>query len=166
MVKRTSQKRKILEIGEGDEATDANAKERLATRSTEVNGMFTAGAYHWLFYGKAGVGLQEGVPFGQKCASGQCHKILNPSLEGDAGEVKGSDSMYAFAGINSNGDEGELYTMCYPCHCVACRAQGSPNDEFVGCPNRDQVGVWQRRTCQRSFGAVQRATTQNNLATT
>ena len=68
-----------------------------------------------------------------------------------------SDSMYEFAGINPRGAEGELYLKCFSCHCIVCRNEVAPSVEFASCPHRDQTGLWRRRPCHRSFGAVQRA---------
>ena len=101
--------------------------------------------------------MKEGIPFGQKCAKGECHRILDESLEGDADAVPNSDSMYAFAGINPRAAEAELYHSCYFCRCTECRKQRSPSVEYIGCPNRTQTGLWRKGACHRSFGAVQRA---------
>ena len=84
------------------------------------------------------------VPWGQICKPGECHAILDPTEEGDADEVKGTDSMYEFAGINPNITEGELFTKCFPCHCSACRSPSSVSVEYDACPNHSQTGGWQR----------------------
>jgi hypothetical protein len=155
-MERAKRQRTILELGEGNEVTGADVKQRIETSGAAVNGIFSAHAYHWLFYGQAGSGLTEGVPFGQKCGPGECHRILDDALEGEADAVPNSDSMYEFAGINPRAAEGELHHKCYPCHCTVCRAQPSLSIEFVGCPNRSQTGCWRRGPCHRSYGAVQR----------
>jgi hypothetical protein len=155
--KRAARKRTIIELGEGDEVTQADAKQRIETSAAAINGIFSAHAYTWLYYGTAGSGLKEGVPFGQKCGPGECHRLLDDALEGEADPVPNSDSMYEFAGINPRAAEAELHTKCYPCHCNVCRDQPSLSIEFTGCPNRSQTGFWRRQPCHRSFGAVQRA---------
>ena len=155
-VQHTARKRKVVELGEGDEATGANPKQRIETSGAAVNGIFSAHAYHWLFYGTPGSGLKDGVPFGQKCGPGECHRILDEALEGDADAVPNSDSMNEFAGVNPRAEEAELYHKCYPCHCIACRTEPAPSQECLTCPNRTQSGIWQQGACHRSFGAVQR----------
>ena len=75
--------------------------------ASEERGMFSASAYHWLFLAPPSPGLKV-VPWGQICQPGECHGILDETEEGDADEVKGSDSMYEFAGINPRIEEGEL----------------------------------------------------------
>ena len=82
-VQRIARKRTITELGEGDEASGANAKQRVETSGAALNGIFSAHRYHWLFYGTPGSGLQPGVAFGHKCSPGECHRIVDDSLEGD-----------------------------------------------------------------------------------
>ena len=155
-IERATRKRTIVELGDGDEVTGSHPKERMETSGAAVNGIFAAHRYHWLFYGVAGSGLKEGVPFGQKCQPGECHQLLDEALEGDADSVPNSDSMYSFAGVNPRAAEGELYHQCYPCRCTECRKQAAPSTEYLGCPNRAQTGLWRRSPCHRSYGAVQR----------
>jgi hypothetical protein len=97
------------------------------------------------------------VPWGQVCKPGECHAILDPSEEGDADEVKGTDSMYEFVGINPHITEGELFTKCFPCHCSTCRSPSSVSVEFNACPNYSQTGGWQRDACHCTRGLVARA---------
>ena len=97
------------------------------------------------------------MPWGQVCKPGECHAILDPTEEGDADEVKGTDSMYEFAGINPRITEGELFTKCFPCHCAACRAPTSVSVEYDACPNKSETGFWQRDACHCTRGLVERA---------
>eukprot|EP00966_Prymnesium_polylepis_P008383 193154-Prymnesium_polylepis.1 len=97
------------------------------------------------------------MPWGQICKPGECHAILDPTEEGDADEVKGTDSIYEFAGINPRVAEGELFTKCFPCHCQACRASSSVSVDFDACPNQTETGCWQRDACHRTRGLVERA---------
>ena len=125
--KRAKRTRTILEMDAGQEAEGREARTRIETRS-EVSGLFSPTAYHWLFFAPPAPGLKV-VPWGQVCKPGECHGILDPTEEGDADEVKGTDSMYEFAGINPRATEGELFTKCFPCHCKACRAPSSVSVE-------------------------------------
>ena len=87
----------------------------------------------------------------------ECHAFLDPTEEGDADEVKGSDATYEFAAINPRVEEGELYLKCFTCHCQMCRQPTSVNTEFRQCPNLIQTGGWRRVPCHRTRGFVQRA---------
>lgn len=97
------------------------------------------------------------MSFGQTCAPGECHRILDEALEGEADAVPGSDSMYCFAGVNPRVEEGELFHMCFPCLCQVCREQATPSVDFRECPNITQTGIWRQSACHRSYGVVQRA---------
>ena len=154
--KRAKRQRTILEMDPGQEAAGHEARTRIES-SSEVSGLFSPTAYHWLLLAPPAPGLKV-VPWGQVCKPGECHAILDPTEEGDADEVKGTDSMYEFAGINPRAAEGELFTKCFPCHCEVCRAPSSVSVEYDACPNRAQTGRWQRDACHRTRGLVERAT--------
>lgn len=68
---RSAQRRRIVQVAEGCEATGMNGQPREVTSmSNGVNGYFKATQYHWLFYGLPGMGLKDGIPFGVKCSRG------------------------------------------------------------------------------------------------
>ena len=158
--KRTKRQRTIVEMDPGQEAAGREARMRIES-SSEQHGLFSPTAYHWLFFASPAPGLKV-VPWGQVCKPGECHAILDPTEEGDANEVKGTDSMYEFAGINPCVTEGELFTKCFPCHCKACRVPSSVSVEYDACPNRAQTGGWQRDACHRTRGLVERAAKKRN----
>ena len=153
--RRAKRKRTVIEIDEGNEAEGIEGRTREESRS-EVDGIFSAIKYHWLLFCLPSPGLKV-VPWGQICEPGECHAILDEKEEGDANEVKGSDSMYEFAAINPRIEEAELYTKCFPCDCPTCRGSTTVSTEFDACPNISQTGRWRRVACHRTRGLVARA---------
>lgn len=153
--RRAKRKCTIIEIDAGDEATERGSRERVCERS-DVSGMFSPVKYHWLLLAAPSPGLKI-VQWGQACKPSECHAFLDPTEEGDADEVKGSDATYEFAAINPRVEEGELYLKCFTCHCQMCRQPTSVNTEFRQCPNLIQTGGWRRVPCHRTRGFVQRA---------
>ena len=157
--KKRRTKRKAAEIIEVDEGNEDNqGADQVGARRAEAaqeHDIFSASKYHWLF-----LSLDHSakiVPWGQVCGLGECHAIYDETEEGDADPVRGTDSMYEFAGINPRAEEGELFTRCFPCHCRVCRELSSVNVELRACPNLSQTGGWRKAACHRTRGVVQRA---------
>ena len=155
--RRAKRSRTIIAIERGEEADDVRREEnaRVEMRN-EVDGIFSASKYHWLFFAPPSPNLKI-VPWGTICKPGECHAILDEREEGEADEVKGSTSLYEFAGINPHEAEAELYLRCFPCQCMVCRNDSSVSEQFDACPNLKQTGRWRRAACHRSHGAVKRA---------
>ena len=155
--RRAKRSRTIIAIDRGEEADDVRREEnaRVETRN-EVDGIFSASKYHWLFFAPPSPNLKI-APWGTICQPDECHAILDEREEGEADEVKGSTSLYEFAGINPHEAEAELYLRCFPCQCMVCRNDSSVSEQFDACPNLKQTGRWRRAACHRSHGAVKRA---------
>ena len=154
--RRAKRKRTIVAIDRGEEADGIRREEnsRVEMRN-EVDGIFSATKYHWLFFALPSPNVKV-VPWGTVCKPDECHAVLDEREEGDADEVKGSTSLYEFAGINPRETEAELYLRCFPCQCMVCR-NSSLSESFEACPNISQTGRWRRAACHRSHGAVKRA---------
>ena len=98
---------------------------RVVTQRAKTPGIFTASAYHWLYYAvypASGVTL---IPVGQKCTSpSEAHSILDPAENVDADSVANSNSTYEFAGVDPK-QAGLLFSKTLPCMCSICRDPSS-----------------------------------------
>jgi hypothetical protein len=97
---------------------------RLVTQRAKTPGIFTASAYHWLYYAVYPARV-ELIPVGQKCTSPtEAHSVLDPAENVDADSVANSNSTYEFAGVDPK-QAGLLFSKTLPCMCSICRDPSS-----------------------------------------
>ena len=98
---------------------------RVVTQRAKTPGIFTASAYHWLYYAVYPASGVELIPVGQKCTSpAEAHSILDPAENVDADSVANSNSTYEFAGVDPK-QAGLLFSKTLPCMCSICRDPSS-----------------------------------------
>ena len=74
---------------------------RVVTQRAKEPGIFTANAYHWLYYAVYPASGVTIIPVGQKCTSpSEAHSILDPAENVDADSVPNSNSTCEFAGVD------------------------------------------------------------------
>jgi hypothetical protein len=155
----------ILEQRPGQEGS-LEGKIRSETLGQKEPGLFTAGAYHYLYYAPAPQGDRKIVPTDQIAQPGECHAVLDPAANLDADSVTHSNTTYEFAGIDPAQPE-LLYTRTFTCACSACRMPLSadvPPTAFRQCPYLSQTGRWRQNTVH-SFVGISKVAVEQRVDT-
>mmetsp|Transcript_38432 Transcript_38432/g.63664 ORF Transcript_38432/g.63664 Transcript_38432/m.63664 type:complete len:696 (+) Transcript_38432:3650-5737(+) len=141
---RKSRTVRILTKAAGGECRDGG-EERIITQKHKQPGIFTASSYMWLYYAvypATGVSL---VPVGSLAGPNEAHGVLDPCENYDADAVADSNSMYDFAGVDSE-QPGLLYSKALPCVAPCCRDIASVSLVNRQCPFWATTGRWRQNT--------------------
>ena len=152
--KRTA--RVVMEQVPGKEG-ETGGIERVVTQSEST--YFKASSFHWLFLAEGPDAAMKVVPFGQVCASGECHALLDPAEDFDADPVQGSNETYEWAGTDADANSGLLLRRQHSCFCPPCRPLDAIRPGHQ-CANIATVGNWRQDTCLSTGGLGKRRVAQ------